>query len=383
MSGVLFDFDAARRISRTVREFEQGRNRETSLENGGLNASNQAWVKTPASLPGGYDGTEALTGTIVYVLEDGTVYDTTTECYIKDPNAGPLEEDKVYRGTFNGAFEQSGTTLGLHLVQSQPSTSTPTLEYVLPWKWVDVTFDAAYYGSTYTQKGLLFTRLESQLHPKSGTIPDLGNMASPGEDYWLDPSRLNAPDADITPYFIDGSPHDPLPVYSTSNTAFLSTSSTDYYEGATAASFYLSSMGLALPKILGKFVSSQYTTVAKYGGGTMPIKTNVDINSTSYHSSYPVKHLVSPFLATVKYKSMSGAIWGVTSTPYSWKTSGGTTKDLYFWFPDIIGLLANSGADQQVLVTPIANTKMDATFTNYQLSAKTNGDVIYLITNKF
>jgi hypothetical protein len=204
-------------------------------------------------------------------------------------------------------------------------------------------------------------------------------MEAPGEDYWLDAARLNTPDLDTTPYYCVQS--DPLPVYSDTNTAFLGLTSSTYYEGATAAAYYLKGMGFALPKVHSKF-SLSGATVAKYGGGTLPIYANDDMNAISYTAS-PADVIIKPFLATVKYISMSGVIWGVTSNVKTWKNSSGTTKDLYFWFWDGMGLLANSASDQQVLVTPITKIKMDASFTDYESSGKTNGDVLYLITHKF
>lgn len=375
-----FSLDSARRVAEATRAYEASLLGAGGPQGRPIGAPGLMLVRTPSSLPSGYDGSEALDGELVEFPQGATAYHASIpSVWIQALNNEELTQDTVYHARFAGTLTQDSTTLPYFLVDAASAAAAPAYEYVVPWRWVDVTYGPPVYGSTFTQKDLIYIKYESALNPKSGTIPDLSNMESPGENYWKDPARLNTPDLDTTPYVCSND--DPLPVYSDSNTALLSTSSTTYYEGATAAAFYMRNLDYGIPRVHSKF-SLAGATVAKYGGGTLPIMSNDDFNTISQDGSYA--HIITrPFLATVKYISLSGAIWGVSSTAYSWKNSSGTTKDLYFWFPDLMGLLANSASDQQVLVTPICAGKMDASWTNYKVTGRTNGDILYLITNKF
>jgi|GEM_PF-5497117 len=395
MTGVAWDWQSAQRISRAVRQVEGSANLASGLENAPLTGADTNYVKTPSTLPGSYDGTEALSGKVVYRLADGTIHDTGIDVWIKDLNDTPLSADKIYKGTLNGTLDQDSTTQALYLVQeSTGSNNGPvSLEYVYPWRWVDVTIAPPLFTVTGTFKALLYQRWEQLLQnmTSSSGYPELADIATPGDPFWLDPSFRSIPSrpdtADIIPCWVDqGSV---LPFFSDNNTTLLSETSSTYYEGTTAAAWYLGTrMNLALPKTLGRFTfpPGSSITVAKFGGGTMPIYSNLDVDFTGYWNiNCPV--IATPMLATVKYKSAYSATWGVTSSPYPWKNSAGTLKDLYFWFWDPAGLLANSGADQQVVVTPVNSVKLNSSFTSYGSSgpphAGHNNTITYIITLKY
>jgi hypothetical protein len=142
MSGVAFTWNDAKRIAGAVQWAEGQR----GLIAGGIDSQplrpGESWVRTPASLPDGYDGTDALEGVGILRLADGTDHDLNA-VWIKDTNGSALEASKVYRGTFNGTLSQADTNLPLFLVQAGGGGGSSGTEAcaVAPWRWETIKQD--------------------------------------------------------------------------------------------------------------------------------------------------------------------------------------------------------------------------------------------------
>jgi hypothetical protein len=146
MSGLVWDFQSAARISRAVRKVEQtGQSQFDDLAFMPRLAGARDWVKTPSTLPGGYDGTEPLDGVKVVRLPDGTIHEHPQSVYILDPNGTPLEADKIYPAQFAGTYEDAGITQGLYLVQAGSGS--------LSANYIGETVVGYYKGGTYTITG--------------------------------------------------------------------------------------------------------------------------------------------------------------------------------------------------------------------------------------
>lgn len=386
MSGpVAFDYQSAREIAGAVAAVKRMQGNRAQARPRIYTEGNGPMVQTPATLPGGYDGSDPLQGKLVDRIADGSILELS-DVWIQSPNETALAEDTIYCGRLSGHHNESGTVLPLYWVDAGGAAAEVGLDYVFPWRWVDVDFGPPLYSGPGTQKCLLYQRNELQLfNMTSGSgYPEVADIVTPGDPYWLDPG--SGPRWDITPVWVGNG--EILPLYSDNNTSPGSSSSANYYDGATAAAWYMWRLGM-LPRVLGRFPLSDSDTVDKHGGGTMAIQAN-DNQNTSGHWPYE-NIIVHPFLATVKYKALTipTSVFGVTSTGFPWKNSAGTLKDLYFWFWDPMGLLANTGSDQQVIVTPVNSRKLYSGFPQYNGSGGTVGatipsdGVMYIITAKF
>jgi hypothetical protein len=119
MSGLVWDFQSAARISRVVRKVEQtGQSQFDEMGFASNLGGSRDWVKTPSTLPGGYDGTEPLDGVKVVRLPDGTIHEHPQSVFILDPNGTALAADTIYPAQFAGTYDDGSTIQGLYLVQA-------------------------------------------------------------------------------------------------------------------------------------------------------------------------------------------------------------------------------------------------------------------------
>jgi hypothetical protein len=366
MSGVAFTWNDAKRIAGAVQWAEGQR----GLIAGGIDSQplrpGESWVRTPASLPGGYTGSAALEGVGLLRLADGTDHDLNA-VWIKDPNGSALEAGKVYRGTFNGTLSQADTNLPLYLVQAgAPAADDRKIEYVWPWRRYTIHYpegDGKFWTSSFTQVQWLYVKSSRYFL----TNDDIRNLKLPGDPYytsgWAGDSS-DQEDSDLR-IFISHPGRDIFPHYSLSSTDLVTgwsgTPSIDASYIAAKRMNAAQGAGWGRPLFYSMFrpaSTSNQAYIVGYGGATIPVYTpewnnNPAEGGDSFWPNLAMRVNCHPFRTSVTARTPSTR-WGTVDSG-TFTDSAGATQHLYFHFYDPRLILPSSGSGVNCMLDLVCN----------------------------
>lgn len=178
-----FTLDGARRIGEATRAYEAGLLGQGGFTNRAPGGPGLMLAKTPSSLPGGYNGSTALEGTLVELPQGSTSYHTTiTAIWIQALNDEALSASTVYHARFAGTLAQSGTTLPYFLVDANDGSATNSGENCL-CTWTGSVTGSGAEVTAHTSTG-------DETWYLSGTIPWLSSLGN-GQTISYTSSQMN------------------------------------------------------------------------------------------------------------------------------------------------------------------------------------------------
>lgn len=341
-----FSLDSARRVAEATRAYEASLLGVTGPQSRPIGAPGLMLVRTPGTLPDGYTGAEAIEGELVELPQGATAYHTIiSKVWIQDLNDEALSPDTVYHARFAGTKSQDSTTLPFFLAQSGASSVRQSLDIVVPWRILPITYlDSEWFpgGGTfdtwvYVQDLRYFEGSAGVFNPRVDLVREPNDSVFDGS-----PGKL----------FISAYPHI-MPLYTVDG----SNTSANWKAASFAMSWYMRNNGWR-PALIGKWTQTDLAYYT-YSGVNYPVYWNYELlNDPTFFYAENLQILTRSFEAELKYELCTAAGWNDPSGYLEWdfRIAGPTQKKVKVFFSDRFELLNTSNTGiQRCLVTPSWN----------------------------
>jgi len=381
-SGYSFDAESVKRISRGIRRIEGMPDQVQGFGSAPVSGPGGAQVRTPATLPVNYDGTQPLFGKLIDRDRDGNLVELA-DAYILGANDSPLQSNREYLGRMERVYNGPDGSAVLYRVQASGASAGESVKFtsVVPWRimkvYVSDMENFYFYGIICVNSYRYFwTATTTDPNPELGrsvNIPDLTKLRLPGDPFLSDDSFWGVPGegTDLSLYLVSlpsGAIENwyPFPDWLTvgfSLNPYVNESAIDYFASCwyNAIDSNRGFNGAGRVSFSGRFGKSNRFYVQGYNNERHYVYTNFYGGGTELgildNRGLLTKHDVYSAIIKVRYQVYNA--WpnftavGQHINGYRYKSQGSIFRSFTFFYEDWFNLLEPDASKiQTVLVQP-------------------------------